>query len=63
MSYRIRTDAGETRIVDVLLKGTVSELALRRSDYTAVLEQHGFEALVTTMQRKLDDLASGKTKR
>lgn len=63
MSYRLRsTDAG-WRIVDVYLKGTVSELTLRRSDYTAVIEKNGFEALVKTMEDRLVDLASGKAKR
>lgn len=63
MSYRLRsTDAG-WRIVDVYLKGTVSELTLRRSDYTAVIEKNGFESLVKTMEDRLTDLASGKVKR
>jgi len=63
MSYRLRSTPEGWKIVDVLLKGTVSELALRRSDYTAVLEQQGFDALATSMERKIADLASGKTKR
>lgn len=63
MSYRLRrTDAG-WRIIDVYLKGTVSELALRRSDYRGVLERDGFEGLVKAMQAKIADLASGKAKR
>lgn len=63
MSYRLRrTDAG-WRIIDVYLKGTVSELALRRSDYAGVLKRDGFESLAKAMQVKIADLASGKAKR
>ena len=63
MSYRLHhTDAG-WRIIDVLLKGTVSQLALQRSDYTSVLERQGFDALVATMQARITDLAAGRAKR
>jgi len=62
MTYRLhRTDAG-WRIIDVYLKGTVSELALRRADYTSVLERQGFDALCTTMQTRIADLATERGK-
>jgi phospholipid transport system substrate-binding protein len=48
------------RIVDVVLKGTVSELALRRSDYTAVIDRSGFEALATYLREKISALEAGK---
>ena len=63
LTYRLHQVDGKWRIVDVYLKGTVSELALRRSDYTAVLERDGFEALVTTVRGKISDLAAGRVKR
>ncbi len=63
MSYRLRSTDGGWKIVDVYLKGTVSELTLRRSDYTAVFEKQGFEGLVKTMEGRLADLAAGKAKR
>jgi phospholipid transport system substrate-binding protein len=60
MSYRLhRTPAG-WQIIDVYLKGTVSELALRRADYSSVLARDGFEGLVTLMRGKLADLAAGR---
>ena len=62
LTYRLRQVDGQERIVDVYLKGTVSELALRRSDYTSVLERSGFEALVTTMRARIVDLAAGRAK-
>jgi len=63
LSYRLRqTDAG-WKIVDVYLKGTVSELALRRADFAAVLDREGFEKLESTVRARLDDLAAGRGKR
>jgi phospholipid transport system substrate-binding protein len=63
LSYRLhRTDAG-WKIVDVYLKGTVSELALRRADYASVLERQGFAALAGLMRSRIADLAAGRGKR
>ena len=63
LSYRLRQAGGRWRIVDVYLKGTVSELALRRSDYSSVLAREGFEALLATIRAKVADLAAGRGKR
>lgn len=61
LNYRLRkTEAGTWKIVDVYLKGTVSELALRRSDFSATLDRDGFEALVSSVRSKIADLAAGK---
>jgi len=63
LSYRLQRSGESWRIVDVYLKGTVSELALRRSDYSSLIEREGFEALVTTLRGKIADLAAGRGKR
>lgn len=63
MSYRLHRTDGGWKIVDVYLKGTVSELALRRSDYASVLEREGFAALADTMRTRIDELAAGRGKR
>jgi phospholipid transport system substrate-binding protein len=52
IDYRLRPAAGGWRIIDIFLNGTVSELALRRSEYTSVLERDGFPKLVTTLQTR-----------
>lgn len=52
IDYRLRPGPGGWRIMDIFLNGTVSELALRRSEYTSVLERDGFEKLVTTLQTR-----------
>jgi phospholipid transport system substrate-binding protein len=62
LSYRLQA-APAWRIVDVYLKGTVSELALRRSDYASVLQREGFGALLTSVRARIDDLAAGRNGR
>jgi len=52
IDYRLRPGADGWRVMDIFLNGTVSELALRRSEYTSVLERDGFAKLVTTLQTR-----------
>jgi phospholipid transport system substrate-binding protein len=54
INYRMRQNGdGDWRIIDVYLNGTVSELALRRSEYAAVLQRDGFEKLVASIDEKI----------
>ncbi len=53
INYRMRPDGESWRIIDVYLNGTVSELALRRSEYAAVLQRDGFEKLVASIDEKI----------
>ena len=62
LTYRLRHTATGWKIFDVYLKGTVSELALRRADYAAVLDRQGFATLETTVRTRIDDLAAGRGK-
>lgn len=62
LAYRMRESGGTWRIIDVYLKGTVSELALRRSDFTAILDRQGFPALLASIDAKVADLRAGKVK-
>ncbi len=56
--YRlIQTERG-WRIIDVLLKGTVSELALRRSEYSTLLKRDGYEKLTRAIDEKIEKLRS-----
>jgi phospholipid transport system substrate-binding protein len=61
LDYRLRPTPAGFRVIDVYLSGTVSELALRRAEYTSVLERDGFEALVTALERKVADSPSSAT--
>lgn len=53
LDYRMRADAGQWRIIDVFMNGTVSELALRRSEYSGVLKRSGFDALLQAIEQKI----------
>lgn len=61
LSYRMRSNESGWRIIDIYYNGTVSELALRRADYAAVLKKDGFEALLASVNQKIADLEAGKT--
>jgi len=55
LDYRLRMTPAGWRVIDVYLSGTVSELALRRAEYTSVLEREGFDALLSALERKVSD--------
>jgi phospholipid transport system substrate-binding protein len=55
LDYRLRSTPAGFRVIDVYLSGTVSELALRRAEYTSVLERDGFDALVAALERKVSE--------
>jgi phospholipid transport system substrate-binding protein len=58
LDYRLRqTDAG-WRIVDIYFNGTVSELALRRSEYSSLIKREGFDALLIALDERIDELGA-----
>ena len=56
LDYRLRSVDGRWRIVDIYLNGTVSELALRRSEYSALIQREGFKALLVKLDERINDL-------
>jgi phospholipid transport system substrate-binding protein len=60
IDYLLRERAGAWRVVDVFLDSKYSELALKRSEYTGVIENDGFEALIDSLQKRIAALAAGK---
>jgi len=61
LNYRLRpAKGGGWKIIDVLLNGTISELALRRSEYSSLIKREGFAALMTALNKRIEDLAEGK---
>jgi phospholipid transport system substrate-binding protein len=53
LDYRLHSVDGSWRIVDVFMNGTVSELALRRSEYSSVFKRKGFESLLASLEEKI----------
>jgi phospholipid transport system substrate-binding protein len=61
LTYRLRKTQNGWRIIDIYQKGTVSELALRRSEYSSVLKREGFDKLLEVVNAKIAAYAAGKT--
>jgi phospholipid transport system substrate-binding protein len=59
LNYRLRPVDGSWKIIDVYLNGTVSELALRRSEYSSLIQREGLEGLLTALTDKIAAFASG----
>jgi phospholipid transport system substrate-binding protein len=62
IDYLMRQSGGDWRISDVLLDGTVSQLATQRSEFGAILRRDGFDGLITTLQRKVNLLTGNLAK-
>src|SRR5215467_5158458 len=56
LNYLMRDGEAGWQILDVFLKGTVSELATRRSEFSTVLRRDGAAGLVQLIQSRADDL-------
>ncbi|MEM7652692.1 MAG: ABC transporter substrate-binding protein [Pseudomonadota bacterium] len=51
------TPAGQSwKIVDVYLKGGISEMATRRAEYTSVIKRQGLEGLIEALNDRLEKL-------
>jgi phospholipid transport system substrate-binding protein len=53
IDYLMRPEGSGAAIADVFFNQSVSEVALRRSEYTAVLARYGFDGLVTSIEGKI----------
>jgi len=53
ISYRLRASGGDWKIIDVFYRNSISQIAMRRSDFASVLAKEGAKGLVT----HLDSLA------
>lgn len=59
LNYRMRETADGWRVIDVYLNGSVSELALRRAEFSTAFGRDGFEKILATVESKIADLSSG----
>ena len=55
---RRRKDDGRWAVIDIFLKGSISELARQRSQFGAVLKREGYEALVAALKAKTESFAA-----
>jgi phospholipid transport system substrate-binding protein len=57
INYRLRQIDSGWKIIDVYLNGTVSEIALRRSEYSSILGREGVNGLIAALEEKILELA------
>jgi phospholipid transport system substrate-binding protein len=59
VDYVMRDVSGSWRAVDVLLEGSISRVAVQRSDFRKILAGGDTEALILSLRRKIADLSDG----
>jgi phospholipid transport system substrate-binding protein len=59
LDYVMRDGNGTWRVVDVLLDGSISRVAVQRSDFRKILASGDADALIASLKRKITDLSDG----
>lgn len=59
LDYVMKQSAAGWKVVDVLANGSISRVAVQRSDFRHLLSKGGGDALVASLQRKTSDLSGG----
>ena len=54
--YHLKEQDKDWRIINIVANG-VSDLALKRSEYTSILQKDGFDALIAKINEKIDTYA------
>jgi phospholipid transport system substrate-binding protein len=52
--YMLKEKGNSWRIINIIANG-VSDLALKRSEYTSILQREGFDALISKINEKIDN--------
>ncbi len=59
IDYLMQATNKKWRIVDVFLKGAISELAIRRSEYVSVIKRRGYDGLIAAIEARTQKLGQG----
>ena len=59
LDYVMKQTPAGWKVVDVLAAGSISRVAVQRSDFRHVLSNGGGDALLSSLQRKASDLSGG----
>ena len=62
LNYLMRQNQGSWQISDVYLDGTISQVAIQRSEFNSILRREGVDGLVMALNRKVDLLGKGVAK-
>ena len=57
LDYLERQAGGQWKIIDVYLDGSVSQLAIRRSELSAVYKRNGVDGLIQALEQKAQQIA------
>lgn len=60
LTYVLQKPEQGFRIIDVILQGSISELAVRRSEYAQVLRQGGLDGLTRLLDGKAEEMLRGE---
>jgi phospholipid transport system substrate-binding protein len=58
LSYVVRKFGAQWQVVDILLEAGISEIAVRRSEYSTILKSKGIQALTRLLTARADKLLS-----
>jgi phospholipid transport system substrate-binding protein len=58
LNYVARQNGAGWQVVDIYLSGSISELAQRRSEFSAVFKRTGYDGLLATLQQKAAQAAN-----
>ena len=59
LDYVMRQDGGRWKAVDVLADGSISRVAVQRSDFRRLVGRGGAQALIDSLNQKTGDLSGG----
>ena len=59
IDYVMRQEGGTWKAVDVLADGSISRVAVQRSDFRRLVSRGGAEALIESLNHKTNDLSGG----
>ncbi len=62
LDYMMRAQGNKWRVVDVLLDGSISRVAVQRSDFRRFLAGHDSSGLISSMQQKIASLSDGSVR-
>jgi phospholipid transport system substrate-binding protein len=60
LNYLCTDTSGSWKAIDVYLSGTISELATRRSEFSAILRSGGPDALIESLRTRADKMSGNK---
>ncbi len=58
LNYLLRNFDGAWQVVDIYFNGSISELAVRKSDYSNILKNGGMDALTAALNAKVSEMAA-----